>query len=134
MWILIMGYDSMGSHLASTLDRDGHTITILDTNLDRTNTLPEDLRADVIPSSGSLMEDLRSLGITNVDIALALSDDDNKNAMAAQIASHMFHVPDVICRISDPQREAFYKGLGLKAVSPTQLLVDNIQQVLQQKP
>ena len=134
MRVLIMGYDSTGGHLASALDREGHSITVLDTNLDPANTLPEDLHAHVVPSSGSLMEDLRSLGMTNVDIALALSDDDNKNAMAAQIASHIFHVPDVICRISDPQREAFYRDLGLNVVSPTQLLVDNIQRVLQQNP
>ena len=134
MRVLIMGYDSMGSYLASALDREGHSITVLDTNPKRADSLPEDLRTNVVPSSGSLMEDLRSLGMTNVDIALALSEDDNKNAMAAQIASHMFHVADVICRISDPQREAFYRDLGLNVVSPTQLLVDNIQRVLQQNP
>lgn len=134
MRVLIMGYDSMGSHLASALNREGHSVTLLDTSPGRADTLPEDLRANVVPSSGSLMEDLRTLGMTNVDIALALSDDDNENAMAAQIASHMFHVPDVICRISDPQREVFYRDLGLNVVSPTQLLVDNIQRVLQQRP
>lgn len=134
MRVLIMGYDSMGSHLASALNREGHSVTLLDTSPGRADTLPEDLRANVVPSSGSLMEDLRTLGMTNVDIALALSDDDNENAMAAQIASHMFHVPDVICRISDPQREVFYRDLDLNVVSPTQLLVDNIQRVLQQRP
>ena len=130
MRILILGCDQLGVHLASVLARDGHRITVMDARPDCLDALPQEPQVEAVLASESLMEDLRSVGINNVDVFLALSEDDNKNVMAAQVAGHIFHVPDVICRIGDPQREKLYKGLGMKVVCPTLVLVDTIKEAL----
>ena len=130
MRILVLGCDKLGAHLATDLAGEGHRVTVLDARPDRLDALPHDPHLEARLASDSFVEDLRGVGVNNVDVFLALSEDDNRNAMAAQVASHIFHVPEVICRISDPQREKMYKGLGMNVVCPTMVLVDTIKSSL----
>ena len=130
MRVLILGCDELGSHLAASLASDGHRITVMDASPDRLDSLLQDPQVEAVLTSESLMEDLRSVGINNVDVFLALSEDDNRNVMAAQVASQIFHVPDVVCRIGDPQREKFYEGLGIRVVCPTVVVADSIKLAL----
>ena len=48
-----------------------------------------------------------------------MSNGDNRNIMAAQVARLVFEVPEVVCRIYDPVREDTYRRLGLTTVCPT---------------
>jgi trk system potassium uptake protein TrkA len=50
---------------------------------------------------------------------VAVTNGDNRNIMASQVARHVFHVPEVVCRIYDPVREDTYRRLGLTTVCPT---------------
>ena len=130
MRILILGCDTAAARLAVDLANDGHNITVMDMNSDRLLALAQGSRVEAALSSESIMEDLRSVGIDNVDVFLALSEDDNQNGMAAQIAGHIFHVPDVICRIGDPHRQRFYEALGINVVSPTTVIVNATKTLL----
>ena len=116
MRILILGSDRLGAHLVFALSKDGHSVTVMDTSPDLLDTLTPTPEIEAFLASESLMEDLRNVGVNNVDVFLALSEDDNRNAMAAQVVSHIFHVPNVVCRIGDPQREKLYKKLGMKII------------------
>ena len=127
MRILILGGDALGTHMASVLAGDGHRITVMDTSVERLDALASDPRIDALWTSESLMEDFRSIDISNVDVFLALSDDDTRNGMAAQVASHIFHVPEVVCRIGDPDREKLYREIGLKVVCPTMVLEEAVR-------
>ena len=134
MRILILGYDKLGAYLATALASEDHKIMVMDTNPDHLDTLPQDPKLEAVLASGTLMDDLRRVGIINVEVFFAVSEDDNKNVMAAQVASHIFHVPQVICRIGDPERGKFYKGLGIRVVCPTLVVVDNLMGALQVHP
>jgi trk system potassium uptake protein TrkA len=46
---------------------------------------------------------------------------DNRNIMASQMAREIFKVKKVVCRIYDPMREETYRALGLETICPTQL-------------
>ena len=126
MNVLVMGYDRMGAHLASQLARSGHTVTVLDYETRAGDPLANEQGVQLIPGSESLIADIRNVGPANFGAALALSDDDSRNAMAAQIAVHIFHIPEVVCRIEDPERDSLYRNLGLDVISPTQLMTDTI--------
>ena len=119
MHVLILGYDMLGAQLAADLAGEGHRITVMDTRPNFFDVLPHSPNMNAVLTSESLMDDLRNAGINNVDVFLAITEDDTRNAMAAQVASHIFHVSDVICQIGDPQREKFYRGLGINVVCPT---------------
>ena len=126
MNVLVVGYDRMGAHLISQLARSGHAVTAIDYQAAANDPLTNEDRVRIIAGSESLISDIRNVGPTTMDTALALSDDDSKNAMAAQIAVHIFHIPEVVCRIEDPERERLYRNLGLDVISPTQLMTETI--------
>jgi trk system potassium uptake protein TrkA len=62
---------------------------------------------------------LRQAGIESADGFASLTNGDNRNIMAAQIALEIFKVPRVITRIYDPMREDVYRDLGLNTLCPT---------------
>jgi trk system potassium uptake protein len=130
MKILIMGCGRTGSQLASMLDLEGHQITILDTSDYSFHRLPASFKGTAIVGDGTNEDTLKKAGIQEADAFVALTQGDNRNIMAAQIARHIFKVPRVISRIYDPLRQEIYKDLGLESFSPTvifaQLLKDKL--------
>jgi trk system potassium uptake protein len=130
MNILIMGCGRTGAQLASMLDAEGHTITILDINDYSFHRLPPDFKGTALVGDGTHDETLKKAGIDRADAFIAVTQGDNRNILAAQIAKHIFKVPKVVLRIYDPLRRELYNTLGLEAFSPTvifaQLLKDNV--------
>jgi len=74
---------------------------------------------------------LRRAGIEDADVFVALTQGDNRNITATQIAKHVFNVPRTICRVYDPLRQELYNTLGIETLSPTtifaQLMKDKIE-------
>jgi len=68
---------------------------------------------------GTDEDSLKRAGIEEADAFVAVTQGDNRNVMATQIAKHIFNVPKVVCRIYDPLREEMYHALGLETISPT---------------
>ena len=116
--------------MAASLDADGHTVTILDTNDYSFRRLPPDFKGTALVGDGTDDETLKKAGIDAVDAFVAVTQGDNRNVMAAQIAKHIFNVSKVLCRIYDPLRKDVYEALGIEAISPTtvfaQLLRDKL--------
>jgi len=115
---VIMGSGRVASELATLLDREGHSVAVIDLEPDPFKRLPDDFRGKTVLGDATDEEVLRRAGLATADAFIALTRDDDRNAMAAQIAKHIFGVRKVICRIYDPLREEFYKTLGLEAISP----------------
>jgi trk system potassium uptake protein TrkA len=130
MKILIMGCGRTGAQLAANLDSEGHEITVIDINDSSFRRLPPDFKGTALVGDGTSEETLKKAGIENVEAFVAVTQGDNRNIMAAQIAKYIFKVPKVLLRIYDPLRRELYNNLGLEAFSPTvifaQLLKDNL--------
>ena len=118
MKVVIMGCGRVGAWLARSLDADGHQVTVLDTDtysfrrLSVPRLLP-DFKGTALVGNGIDEEALKKAGIEEADAFFALTQGDNRNIMAAQIAKHIFNVPRVLCRIYDPLRQELYSTLGL---------------------
>ena len=119
MNIVIMGCGRVGAQLASLLDRERHTVTVLDRDADSLRRLPDDFNGTALLGNGIDEAVLKKAGIEQADAFVAVTQGDNRNVMAAQIAKHIFNVPRVLCRIYDPLRQELYSALGLEAISPT---------------
>ncbi len=119
MKVIIMGCGRVGSALAKMLEDDGHEITVLDVNPDSFRRLSPTFRGKRQPGNGIDQDVLQRIGLAGADAFIAVTQGDNRNVMAAQIAKHIFHVPRVLCRIYDPIREEMYRGMGLETISPT---------------
>ena len=122
MKIVIMGCGRVGSQLATKLDEENHDVTILDLNTYQFQRfLPETFGGRKITGNGVDQDVLTRAGIEEADAFVALTQGDNRNITASQIAKHIFNVSRVVCRIKDPIREEMYNDLGLRTVSPTSI-------------
>ena len=119
MRVVIMGCGRVGARIASILDHNRHQVTVIDVDSRAFRRLPTDFSGDTIIGTGIDEDVLRSAGIETASAFVAVTDGDNRNIMAAQVARLVFAVPEVICRIYDPVREDTYRRLGLTTVCPT---------------
>lgn len=122
--IVIMGCGRVGGKLASMFDAAGHKVTVLDLDAYSFRRLPPTFSGTALIGNGTDEEMLRKAGIEDASAFIALTQGDNRNVMAAQIAKHIFKVPRVICRIYDPLRKDIYEQLGLESISPTEVFAD----------
>ncbi len=131
MKVIIMGCGRVGAQLAMTLDREGHDVTVLDTSSAAfARRLPPEFRGRAIVGNGIDVDVLRRAGIATADAFVAVTQGDNRNVMAAQVAQHIFNVPRVVCRIYDPIREEIYHTLGIETISPTKIGAQLLKEAL----
>ena len=131
MKILILGCGRQGAYLAQSLDQQGHAVTIIDRNAASFRRLGPDFKGTVIAGVGIDEDVLRRAGIESADAFIAVTNGDNTNAMAAEIARLVFNVPQVIARLYDPAREETYRSLEMFAtVCPTVMGATHITELL----
>ena len=126
-----MGCGRVGARLATLLDIEGHQITILDTDAYSFRRLPPDFKGTALVGNGVDQEDLKRAGIEEADAFVSVTQGDNHNVMAAQIARHIFNIPKVVCRIYDPLRRELYNSLGIEAISPTTIFAQLLKEKLE---
>jgi trk system potassium uptake protein TrkA len=119
MKIVIMGCGRVGSALAARLSEEGHEVTVLDVQADSFRRLPSDFKGKKHVGNGIDQDVLARIGVGEADAFIAVTQGDNRNVLATQVAKHIFGVPRTLCRIYDPIREEMYRELGLETISPT---------------
>lgn len=131
MNVVIMGCGRVGAQLAALMDAEGHKVTVMDVERYSFRRLSDTFNGIAMVGNGLDEDSLKKARIEETDVFVAVTQGDNRNVMASQIAKHIYHVPKVVCRIYDPIREEMYRDLGLYTISPTkvgaQLLTDLIR-------
>ncbi|MCA9860299.1 MAG: TrkA family potassium uptake protein [Thermomicrobiales bacterium] len=122
MKVVIMGCGRVGARVAAVLDHNGHEVTVIDINSRAFRRLPDEFHGRTLIGTGIDEDVLKRAGITDAAAFIAVTNGDNRNIMAAQVARNIFAVPEVICRIYDPVREDTYRRLGLTTVCPTTVI------------
>lgn len=131
MKVIIMGCGRVGAQLADLLDKEGHSVTALDTDAYSFRRLPADFKGTALLGNGLDEDVLRKAGIEEADAFIAVTQGDNRNVMAAQMAQKIFNVKKVLCRIYDPLRRDLYTILGLEALSPTTIFAEMLKEKLE---
>jgi trk system potassium uptake protein TrkA len=131
MKIIIMGCGRVGAQLAIMLDKENHQVTALDINVDSFRRLPPEFKGKALLGNGLDEDVLKKAGIQEADAFVAVTQGDNRNIMAAQMAKHIFNVPKVLCRIYDPLRRDLYSMQGLEALSPTTIFAQMFKEKLE---
>ena len=104
---------------------NGDDVTVIDRSQSQLDlaasrgALPADFSGTAVVGDGTDPELLKRAGIENADVFIAVTEGDNRNIMAAQIAQAIYKVPKVVCRINDPVREDAYRKMGLQTYCPT---------------
>lgn len=111
---MIYGCNRLTGALAPVLMNDGHEVTVVDPDSDRLEILRKQTKLKTIRVSEPLMQDyLLEGGIEASGAFYALTGDDHLNVLLCQLASHIFNVPNVLCRLEDPQLQDLYRDLGV---------------------
>lgn len=127
MRAFIVGCGRVGAGLAEQLARAGQDVTIIDTNTEAFNRLGADFPGRAIRSDGTDEDQLRRAGAEGVDAFFALTEGDNRNILAAQLAAETLRVPTVVAKVNDPVRAEAYAALGIATMCRTRMLVDALK-------
>ena len=131
MRVLIVGCGRLTTALVPDLAESGFQITVVSQSQECLESLSEISGVQVVLTTEPTMQEfLQQAGVDTVDVFLALSDDDHRNALVAQIARHIYNVPKVICHLDNPQLQIFYAGLGMNVVGYSIGLLQDIQQAI----
>lgn len=130
MRIVILGCGRVGARIGARLDSEKHVVSIIDSTPEAFDRLPGDFHGRIVLGEGIDFDVLREAGIDRADAFCALSNSDNTNIMASQIAREVFHVERVITRMYDPGRTDTYKALGLETFCPTRIGVSKIERLI----
>ncbi len=122
MNVLIVGCGRVGGFLAGLLDAEGHSVTIVDLERPGFAHLPAAFGGTTFLGNGTDLDVLRQVGVDKVDAFLALTQGDNRNLMAAQIAKEIFGVSRVFAKVNDPIRAEIYRERGITTISRTTIL------------
>jgi trk system potassium uptake protein TrkA len=117
--IVILGCGRVGARLATMMDREGHSISVIDYSSEAFRRLEPNFSGSTMVGNGVDEEVLIRAGIKEADAFVAVTNGDNRNIMASQIAKEIFNVKKVVCRIYDPIRQSTYNELGLETICPT---------------
>jgi trk system potassium uptake protein TrkA len=126
MHVIVVGCGRVGSELASRLQREGHTVAVVDKNANAFRRLPEPWPGEKIIGFGFDRDDLDRAGIAKAGAVAAVTSGDNTNILTARIARETFEVEHVVARIYDPRRAAIYQRLGIATVATVSWTVDQV--------
>ena len=121
MKTVIVGCGRVGAELAEMFDKQGHEVIVLDVATRAFDRLPGSFRGSAVRGDGTDEDTLRRAGAEDADVFLALTEGDNRNVMAAQVAVEGLGARQVIAKINDPLRAYAYAELGIATLCRTVL-------------
>lgn len=121
MRVVIMGCGRVGAGLAQQLVREGHEVTVLETDAFAFRRLLPQFEGRRLQGSGTDDRILIEAGIEQTDVFVAVASGDNRNILASQKAKEIYGVKRVVTRVKDPLRAELFARLGLETFSPTKV-------------
>ena len=130
MKTVIVGCGRVGSVLADSFDRAGHEVIIIDTSTSAFDRLPGTFGGAAVRGDGTDEDTLRRAGAADADLFIAMTEGDNRNVMASQLAAEALGAKNVIAKINDPLRATAYADLGLATLCRTNLMASAVSEFL----
>jgi len=137
MKIIILGAGQVGTSVAEALASEASDITVVDVDSKKLDALRDRLDIGTVQGEAAHPEVLASAGAEDADMILAVTNSDEINMVACQVAYTLFHTPTKIARVrsvgylSHPQlftQEALPVDV---LISPEQLVTDYVQRLIE---
>jgi len=126
MNVIVVGCGRVGSQLGTLLSVEGHNVVVIDKDPESFNRLGGGFNGITIKGYGFDEDILEEAGVRDCDAFAAVTNLDNTNLMAAEVARKIFGVPHVVARLYNPVRERTYMQLGLDYVCGTTLVAETL--------
>lgn len=136
MKIVILGAGQVGSTLAENLAGEHHDVTLVDMNENVLKDIQDRLDVRTVVGSASYPEVLRQAGTDSADMLIAVTDNDEVNMIACQVAYSLFNTPSKIARVRSPhyfiRKELFGQdSLPIDVfISPETLVTNYIKELI----
>lgn len=137
MKIIILGAGQVGSSVAAALVSEANDITVVDSDSHCLQALQDRLDLRTVVGHASHPEVLKRAGAEDADMILAVTNSDETNMVACQVAYTLFHTPTKIARVRardylmHPQiftQEALPIDV---LISPEQVVIDYVQRLIE---
>ena len=86
MKIVIIGLGTIGKTIVKTLDKENHTITVIDENKEKVEKLIEKYDVFGVVGNGACMDIQKEAGVSEADLVVALTQSDELNIFACMVA------------------------------------------------
>ncbi|MGD6980467.1 MULTISPECIES: potassium channel family protein [Citricoccus] len=123
---VIMGCGRVGSSLALTLERAGHSVAVVDQDEHAFRRLGRHFGGQRVTGVGFDRDALTRARVQDAYAFAAVSSGDNSNIIAARVARETFGVEHVVARIYDPGRAEIYQRLGIPTVAAVRWSTDQV--------
>lgn len=137
MKIIIIGAGQVGGTLAENLVGEKNEITIIDQDMDTLRNLQDRLDLQVVCGVGSHPDVLKKAGAADADMLIAVTNSDESNMMACQVAFSLFKTPTKIARVRSEQyiiyQEHLFKHNDIPIdhlIAPEQLVTKAIKRLI----
>ena len=146
MKIIILGAGQVGGSLADTLTNEANDITVVDSDSTRLRELQDRLDIRTVLGRASYPTVLRQAGCEDADMLIAVTNSDETNMVACQVAHMLFNTPKIISRVRAnaylSRKELFHKrdedsgnsksGFPIDVlISPEQVVTDHITRLIE---
>jgi trk system potassium uptake protein TrkA len=138
MKIIILGAGQVGSSVAQNLASEANDITVVDNRPEILRDLQDRIDIRTVTGPASHPEVLTRAGAEDADMILAVTNSDETNMIACQVAYTLFHTPIKVARVRAQEYLAYPKLFTQEAlpvdvlISPEQLVTDYIRRLIEQ--
>jgi len=136
MKIIILGAGQVGASVAANLASEANDITIVDLTPAVLQDLQDRLDIRTVVGHAAYPEVLASAGADDADMILAVTNSDETNMIACQVAYTLFHTPTKIARVRSVDYLRHGQLFAQEAlpvdvlISPEQLVTDYIERLI----
>jgi trk system potassium uptake protein len=137
MKILILGAGTVGTSVAAALASEDNDITVVDTDPLRLRELSEKLDLRTVRGHASHPSTLSQAGAEDTEMLIAVTNTDEVNILACQVAEALFRIPTKIARVreaeylSHPQLLSRGRSAIDVVISPEQLVCKHVQRLIE---
>ena len=126
MHVVVVGCGRVGAGLATELDKEGHSVAIIDKLPRAFRRLPPEWSGQKVVGFGFDRIHLDEAGAGHADALAAVTSGDNSNILTARIARETYDIPNVVARIYDPRRAEIFQRLGIPTVPSVTWTIDQV--------
>lgn len=137
MKIIILGAGQVGASVAQNLASEANDITVVDQSARRVTELQDRLDIRAVVGHAAHPDVLRQAGADDADMIIAVTNSDETNMIACQVAYTLFHTPTKIARVREGEYLKHEKLFSQEAlpidfrISPEQLVTEYIQRLIE---
>jgi len=136
MKIIILGAGEVGGNLAQNLTKEASDITVVDSDADRLRELQDRFDIRTVRGHASHPDVMRQAGAEDADMLIAVTNSDEVNMVACQVAYSVFHTPTKIARIRSTgylEHSSIFRNEAMPVdfiVNPEKIVTDDIQRLI----